>query len=41
MLSGVHSYMSTLDRITYANVKLRSIPMGFGAEYQERLLKLG
>jgi len=41
MLSGVHSYMSTLDRLTYTNVELRPVPMGFGAEYLERLLKLG
>ncbi|AES88417.1 hypothetical protein MTR_4g054890 [Medicago truncatula] len=33
--------MSTLDELTYTNVELRSVPMGFGAEYLERLLKLG
>ena len=41
MLSEVHSYMSTLDRLTYTNVELRPVPMEFGAEYLERSLKLG
>ncbi|AES70609.1 hypothetical protein MTR_3g060310 [Medicago truncatula] len=30
MWSGVPSYRSTLDRLTYANVELRPIPMVFG-----------
>jgi len=41
MLSGVHIYRSTLDRLTYTNVELRPVPMEFGAEYLERSLKLG
>ena len=41
MWSGVHSYRSTLDRITYTNVELRPVTMEFGAEYLERSLKLG
>ena len=41
MLSGVHSYRSTLDRLTYTNVEMRPVPMGFGAEYLECSLKLG
>jgi len=41
MLRGVHSYMITLDRLTYTNVELRPVHVGFGAEYLERLLKLG
>jgi len=41
MLSGVHSYMSTLDRLTYTNVELRPILMAFEAKYLERLLNLG
>ena len=41
MLSGVHSYRSTLDRLTYTNVEWRPVPMVFGVEYLERSLKLG
>jgi len=41
MWNGVHSYMSTLDRLTYTNVKLRPVPMEFRAEYLERSSKLG
>jgi len=41
MLSGVQSYMVTLDRLTYTNMKPRPVPMGFGEEYLECLLKLG
>jgi len=41
MLSGVHSYRSTLDKLTYMNVELRPVPMGFRAKYLERSLNLG
>ena len=39
MWSGVHSYKSTLDKLTYTNVELTPVPMKFGAEYLECSLK--
>ncbi|AES68678.1 hypothetical protein MTR_3g013550 [Medicago truncatula] len=33
MWSGVPSYRSTLDRLTYTNVELRPIPMVFGSSH--------
>jgi len=41
MSSELNSYKSTLDRLTYMNVELRTVPMEFGVEYLERSLKLG
>jgi hypothetical protein len=41
MLSGVHRYKSTLDRLTYTNAELRLVPMELEEEYLERSLKLG
>ena len=38
MLSGVHSYRSTLDRLTDMNVELRKIPMGFGQNKKKKLV---
>jgi len=39
--SGVHSYTSTLDRLTYTNVELRLVLWNFEAEFLEPSLKLG
>ena len=41
MLSGVPSYRSTLDRLTYTKVELRSVLWNLEAKFLERLLKLG
>jgi len=41
MLSGVHRYRSTLDRLTYTNAEGRPISMEFGVAYLERSLNLG
>ncbi|GAA0157761.1 hypothetical protein LIER_38515 [Lithospermum erythrorhizon] len=38
MWSGVLSYRSTLDRLTYVNVEVRPLPMEFGAKFLERSL---
>jgi len=41
MLSGVHSYRSTLDRLTYTNVEPRPVLWNFEAGFLEHSLKPG
>ncbi|KAK2356786.1 hypothetical protein QL285_094111 [Trifolium repens] len=40
-MSGVPSFRSTLDRLTYVNVELRPVPMEFRGRISRAFMKLG